>query len=147
MRHLAFWKTAAMQLKYKIVALSILPLILSVAVICMLVIFQNQQLGDQQARLIEDSILASKRAELKNYVAMAKSLIEPLYADGKGDEAAQQRVLEELRKLSFGIDGYFFVYDRQGRSLMHARQSELVGKYLWNMTDPHGLPVIQALLK
>ena len=136
-----------MQLKHKIVALGILPLILAIAVICALVMFQNRQLGEQQAQLIEDSILASKRAELKNYVEMAKSLIEPLYADGKGDEVAQQRVLEELRKLSFGIDGYFFVYDRQGRSLMHARQSDLVGKYLWNMTDPHGLPVIQALLK
>jgi len=136
-----------MQLKHKIVALGILPLILAVAVICALVIFQHRQLGDQQAQLIEDSILASKRAELKNYVEMAKSLIEPLYAGGQGDERAQQRVLEELSKLSFGIDGYFFVYDRQGRSLMHARQSELVGKYLWEMTDPHGLPVIQALLK
>ncbi|VVN89438.1 cache domain-containing protein [Pseudomonas fluorescens] len=136
-----------MQLKHKIVALGILPLILAVAVICALVIFQHRQLGDQQAQLIEDSILASKRAELKNYVEMAKSLIEPLYAGGQGDELAQQRVLEELSKLSFGIDGYFFVYDRQGRSLMHARQSELVGKYLWEMTDPHGLPVIQALLK
>jgi two-component system NarL family sensor kinase len=136
-----------MQLKHKIVALGVLPLILAVAVICALVIFQNRQLGEQQAQLIEDSILASKRAELKNYVAMAKSLIEPLYADGQNDQRAQQRVLEELRKLSFGIDGYFFVYDRQGRNLMHARQSELVGKYLWEMTDPHGLPVIQALLK
>ena len=136
-----------MQLKHKIVALGVLPLILVVAVICALVIFQNRQLGEQQAQLIEDSILASKRAELKNYVAMAKSLIEPLYADGQNDQQAQQRVLEELRKLSFGIDGYFFVYDRQGRNLMHARQSELVGKYLWEMTDPHGLPVIQALLK
>ncbi|MFW0756724.1 cache domain-containing protein [Pseudomonas sp. H11T01] len=136
-----------MQLKHKIVALGVLPLILAVAVICALVIFQNRQLGEQQAQLIEDSILASKRAELKNYVEMAKSLIEPLYANGQGDELAQQRVLEELRKLSFGIDGYFFVYDRQGRNLMHARQSELVGKYLWEMTDPHGLPVIQALLK
>src|SRR3546814_185094 len=56
-------------------------------------------------------------------------------------------ILEELRKLSFGINGYFFVYDRQGRSLMHARQSELVGQYLWDMKDPQGLPVIQALLK
>ncbi len=136
-----------MQLKHKIVALGVLPLILAVAVICALVIFQNRQLGEQQAQLIEDSILASKRAELKNYVEMAKSLIEPLYADGQNDQQAQQRVLEELRKLSFGIDGYFFVYDRQGRNLMHARQSELVGKYLWEMTDPHGLPVIQALLK
>jgi len=136
-----------MQLKHKIVALGILPLVLAIAVICALVISLNRQLGDQQAQLIEDSILASKRAELKNYVAMAQSLIAPLYDDGKGDAHAQQLVLEELRKLSFGINGYFFVYDRQGRSLMHSRQSELVGQYLWDMKDPHGLPVIQALLK
>ncbi|WP_433740347.1 cache domain-containing protein [Pseudomonas putida] len=136
-----------MQLKHKIVALGILPLVLAIAVICALVISLNRQLGDQQAQLIEDSILASKRAELKNYVEMAQSLIEPLYDDGHGDEHAQQQVLEELRKLSFGINGYFFVYDHEGRSLMHARQSELVGQYLWDMKDPHGLPVIQALLK
>ncbi|EJM16964.1 signal transduction histidine kinase [Pseudomonas sp. GM18] len=136
-----------MQLKHKIVALGILPLVLAIAVICALVISLNRQLGDQQAQLIEDSILASKRAELKNYVEMAQSLIAPLYDDGRGDERAQQQVLEELRKLSFGINGYFFVYDREGRSLMHARQSELVGQYLWDMKDPHGLPVIQALLK
>lgn len=136
-----------MQLKHKIVALGILPLVLAIAVICALVISLNRQLGDQQAQLIEDSILASKRAELKNYVEMAQSLIEPLYDDGHGDAHAQQQVLEELRKLSFGINGYFFVYDHEGRSLMHARQSELVGKYLWDMKDPHGLPVIQALLK
>ncbi|NVZ24314.1 cache domain-containing protein [Pseudomonas gingeri] len=136
-----------MQLKHKIVALGILPLVLAIAVICGLVISLNRQLGDQQAQLIEDSILASKRAELKNYVAMAQSLIAPMYDNGKGDAKAQQQVLEELRKLSFGINGYFFVYDHEGRSLMHARQSELVGQYLWDMKDPHGLPVIQALLK
>jgi len=135
-----------MQLKHKIVALGILPLVLAIAVICALVISLNRQLGDQQAQLIEDSILASKRAELKNYVEMAQSLIAPLYNDGQGDARAQQQVLEELRKLSFGLDGYFFVYDRNGRSLMHARQSDLVGKDLWDMKDPHGLPVIQALL-
>jgi len=122
-----------MQLKHKIVALGILPLVLAIAVICALVISLNRQLGDQQAQLIEDSILASKRAELKNYVEMAQSLIAPHYDDGKGDAHAQQQVLEELRKLSFGINGYFFVYDRQGRSLMHSRQSELVGQYLWDM--------------
>jgi two-component system NarL family sensor kinase len=136
-----------MQLKHKIVVLGILPLMLAISVICVLMISLNRQLGDQQAKLIEDSILASKRVELKNYVEMAQSLIASLYDNGHGDEHAQQHVLEELRRLSFGINGYFFVYDRQGRSLMHARQSELVGKYLWDMKDPQGLPVIQALLK
>ncbi|HEY0288773.1 MAG TPA: cache domain-containing protein [Pseudomonas sp.] len=136
-----------MQLKHKIVALGILPLILAVSVICALVIVQNQRLGEQQAQLIEDSILASKRAELKNYVEMAMSALAPIYESGRDDEQTKQHVLEELSKLSFGIDGYFFVYDRNGRNLMHPRQAALVGKDLWNMTDPQGLLVIRALLK
>ena len=135
-----------MQLKHKIVALGILPLILAVSVICALVIVQNQRLGEQQAQLIEDSILASKRAELKNYVEMAMSALAPIYESGRDDEQTKQQVLEELSKLSFGIDGYFFVYDRNGRNLMHPRQAALVGKDLWNMTDPQGLLVIRALL-
>ena len=133
-----------MQLKYKIVALGILPLILAVGVISALVIFQNQRLGEQQAQLIEDSILASKRAELKNYVEMAMSALAPVYESGRDDEQTKQKVLDELAKLSFGINGYFFVYDHNGRSLMHPRQAALVGQDLWSMTDPHGLPVIQA---
>ncbi|GAB3370145.1 hypothetical protein GCM10027514_02900 [Azotobacter armeniacus] len=48
-----------MQLKHKIVALSIL--LLAVAVICVLVIVQNQKLGEQQARLIENGIGARWR--------------------------------------------------------------------------------------
>ncbi len=135
-----------MQLKHKIAALSILPLLLAVAVVCALVLVQNQRLGEQQARLIESSILASKQAELKNYVEMALSTIAPLYDNGLDDAETKQKVLAALGRFSFGSDGYFFVYDRSGRNLMHPRQSELVGKDLWNMTDPNGLPVIQALM-
>jgi two-component system, NarL family, sensor kinase len=135
-----------MQLKHKIAALSILPLLLAVAVVCALVLFQNQRLGEQQAKLIESSILASKQAELKNYVEMALSTIAPLYNSGLDDDETKQKVLAALGRFSFGSDGYFFVYDRSGRNLMHPRQSELVGKDLWNMTDPNGLPVIQALM-
>lgn len=136
-----------MQLKHKIAALSILPLLLAVAVVCALVLFQNQRLGEQQAKLIESSILASKQAELKNYVEMALSTIAPLYDSGLDDDETKRKVLAALGRFSFGSDGYFFVYDRSGRNLMHPRQRELVGKDLWNMTDPNGLKVIQALMQ
>lgn len=135
-----------MQLKHKIVALGILPLLLAVAVICLLVSVHNQRLGEQQAQLIENAILASKRAELKNYTALALSVIEPLHAGGRGDAEARRQALDALARLSFGADGYFFVYDQHGRNLMHPRQAELVGQDLWNLTDAHGLPAIQALL-
>ncbi|MCG6541796.1 cache domain-containing protein [Pseudomonas sp. KSR10] len=136
-----------MQLKHKIAALSILPLLLAVAVVCALVLVQNQRLGEQQAQLIESSILASKQAELKNYVEMALSTIAPLYDGGLDDAETKQKVLAALGRFSFGSDGYFFVYDRSGLNLMHPRQRELVGQDLWEMTDPNGLKVIQALMR
>lgn len=136
-----------MQLKHKIVALGLLPMLLAVAVICALVSVQNQRLGEQQVQLIESAILSGKRAELKNYVAMALSVIAPLHAGGRGDARAQQQALDALAKISFGEDGYFFVYDAKGRNLMHPRQAELVGKDLLNMTDAHGLPAVRALLE
>ncbi|WP_028240894.1 cache domain-containing protein [Stutzerimonas azotifigens] len=136
-----------MQLRHKIVALSVLPLLIAVAAVCVLVIVQNQRLGEQQARLIESSILAGKRAELEHYVQMAGSLVAPLYDSGLDDAETRRQVLAVLARMSAGRDGYFFVYDRNGRNLMHPRQAELVGQDLWNMTDPDGLPVIQALLK
>ena len=122
-------------------------MLLAVAVVCLLVLIQNQRLGNQQAQLIEHSILGSKQAELKHYVEMALSTIAPLYESGRDDDETKRQVLALLERINFGSDGYFFVYDRSGKSLMHPRQATLVGKDLWNMTDPHGLPVIQALIR
>lgn len=136
-----------MQLKHKIVALSLLPMLLAVAVVCLLVLVQNQRLGNQQAQLIERSILSSKQTELKHYVEMALSTIGPLYESGLDDDETKRQVLALLARINFGSDGYFFVYDRNGKSLMHPRQGGLVGKNLWNMTDSHGLLVIQALIR
>lgn len=136
-----------MQLKHKIVTLSVLPLIVSVLFICILVFAQSRKLEEDQARLVESSIMAAKKAELKNYLGLAMSLIAPLYDSGADDDDTRQRALQILSRASFGLDGYFFVYDRHGKSLMHPRQAELVGKDLIGMTDNKGLLVIQALLK
>ncbi|MBC3468899.1 cache domain-containing protein [Pseudomonas sp. RW10S2] len=136
-----------MQLKHKIVTLSVLPLIVSVLFICILVFAQSRKLEEDQARLVESSIMAAKKAELKNYLGLAMSLIAPLYDSGADDDDTRQRALQILSRANFGLDGYFFVYDRHGKNLMHPRQAELVGKDLIGMTDNKGLLVIQALLE
>ncbi|HGM5578663.1 TPA: cache domain-containing protein [Pseudomonas putida] len=136
-----------MQLKHKIVTLSVLPLIVSVLFICILVFAQSRKLEEDQARLVESSIMAAKKAELKNYLGLAMSLIAPLYDSGADDAETREHALQILSRASFGLDGYFFVYDSHGKSLMHPRQADLVGKDLIDMTDNKGLLVIQALLK
>ncbi|PHV12583.1 histidine kinase [Chitinimonas sp. BJB300] len=135
-----------MTLKYKILALTVLPLLLAISAVGVLVKYRAGQLAEQQAALIEENFMAAKRTELKHYLGLALSSIERLYAAG-GDEAQSQAQAKAiLAKVNYGDDGYFFVYDTSGRNLVHPRQPDLVGHSLLNLTDPQGRYVIRALL-
>lgn len=135
-----------MQLKHKIAVLTVLPLLMAIAVMAVLVTYQARRLGEQQAALIEANALAGKQAELRHYVALARTAIGHLYDSGRVDAATLAQAKQILGNLGYGNDGYFFVYDRNGNSLVHPRLPRLVGRNQWNLTDPHGLHVIRALL-
>ena len=129
------------------------PDILKYTLILVLVVFaiviflkiRANQLAVQQAAVLEDSFLASKRTELKSYMDLALSLVGPLYNSGHDDAATKDKVKNILQKLSYGYDGYFFAYDAAGTNLVHPRQPGLIGKNLWEMTDVKGQHVIQLL--
>lgn len=61
-------------------------------------------------------------------------------------EAAQSEVKRILHSLTFGEDGYFFVYDGEGVNLVHPAQPELVGQPLITLRDGAGDLVIASLL-
>ena len=52
-------------------------------------------------------------------------------------------ILEEIGKIRFGKDGYIFVVSFDGVTLMNDTQRELIGKDIWDLTDPNGVKVIQ----
>ena len=136
-----------MRLKYKVVVLAVLPLIAAVAAIAILVAMQARELEQQQAAVLTDSMLAAKRAELQHYVQLAQTSIGHLYDSGRDDEAAKAEAKRILSEMNYGDDGYFFAYDVQGINLVHPRQTELVGRNLWDRKDSEGLPVIQRLIQ
>lgn len=96
---------------------------------------------------VEAAYVASKEAELRHYVLLATQAISHLYESGKNDEETSKRAKAILAKLEFGEDGYFFVYDLQGKNLMHPKLPQLVGRNLWDMTDNEGNPTIQRLIE
>lgn len=135
-----------MKLRQKIIVLAIAPLIVALIAIALAVRHQATILAQQQRATVEAAYLASKEAELKHYVSLAERSIAHLYDSGRNDEATMNEAKAILAKLDYGDDGYFFLYNLEGRNLMHPRQPELVGRDLWELRDVGGSPTIQRLI-
>lgn len=135
-----------MNLRTKIVALAVAPLLVALGLVAAAVWHQERDLAARERSLVEQSLLAQRRSELRSYVELAVSTVRPLYDAGRDDPATRQEALRRLAALDYGDDGYFFVYDLKGRSLMHSRQHELEGQDLWALTDSTGRRTIQDLI-
>ena len=135
-----------MNLRTKIVALAVAPLLIALVLVALAVRHQEHDLARRERALIEKSYMDQRRSELRSYVDLAVSIVRPLYDAGLDDEETRNEALRRLAALDYGDDGYFFVYDMQGRSLMHSRQPDLVGKNLWEMRDSRGRFTIQDLI-
>lgn len=135
-----------MKLKAKILLLAVAPLLVAIAVIGALLVVETRKLEQQQAQLLEDVLISTKRDELRNYISLALTSIDHLYGAGRDDEAAKEQARAILSSMNFGNDGYFYVYAYDGLNLVHPRQPELVGTNLWNMRDTDGTWVIRELI-
>ena len=136
-----------MRLKAKILSLAVAPLLLAIAVIGGLLVFETQRLERQQAQVLEEVLLNTKRDELRSYIELALTSIEHLYGAGRDDEAAKEQAKAILSSMKFGVDGYFFVYANDGLNIVHPRMPDLVGQNLWNMRDTNGTYVIRELIQ
>jgi len=135
-----------MRLKAKLLFVAAVPLLVSLALIAAAVMLQQRELARREHALVEGGYLSARRAELRNYVQLAMSMVKPLVDAGGDQAAAQAQAMRLLQSLDYGDDGYFFVYDMHGTVLMHPRQRDLVGKDLSELRDARGNATIQTLL-
>lgn len=135
-----------MSLKAKILLLALLPLLVLTASVTLIAVNQVHSLSELEIRTFEDTLLESKKTELRHYVSLALTSIEHLYQQSELSEAqAQERVKQILHHLTYGEDGYFFVYDRDGTNLVHPIIPELVGRNLLDLQDANGDFIIRNL--
>ncbi|WP_432472544.1 cache domain-containing protein [Amphritea sp. HPY] len=141
-------KRVVTSLKTKMLLLSIIPLIIVTVAITLISLNQARQLSEQEIQTFEENLLRSKRQELQHYVGLAMTSIAHVVAEAEpGDKVAEAEVRRILHSLTFGDDGYFFVYDKQGVNLVHPIQPELVGQNLSGLQDRNGKYVIRDLLQ
>ena len=135
-----------MRLKAKLLVVAAIPLLLSLALIAAAVQLQQRELARREHALVEGGYLSARRAELKNYVQLAMSMIAPMVQSRDDVAGSKERAMRLLEAMEYGDDGYFFVYDLHGTVLMHPRQHDLVGRDLSGLRDPQGNATIQDLL-
>jgi two-component system NarL family sensor kinase len=127
--------------------LATVPLVLGMAGIAMLVTNQARVLAEAEIRVLEQELLDAKRDELRNYLAIARTAINPIYGRAGPDDAqAKLRVTQILSAMIYGREGYFFVFDYEGTNLVAPRQTELIQRNWAGLTDPAGTPIVDALI-
>lgn len=136
-----------MQLRHQILALAILPLVLTITLITAFTTWQSSTLAESSISTFERNMLRAKETELLNLTNLALSAIKDVYekADAN-DESAKEHVKQILTSLDYGQDGYFFVYDYDGNSIVHPRQSFRPGRNWLALVDPDGDQVIANLI-
>ncbi len=136
-----------MKLRWAIVLLAVLPLLAASIGMAWIVQQRSKVVAQMQAASVQPVLLAARQAELQNYVSLARSAIAHLVRDAVPDPQAQAQALEVLRRLEFGHDGYFFVYDFQGRNLLNPREPQTQGQIQLQVQDRSGRYTVQRLIE
>lgn len=117
------------------------------AAISVLVATQARSLAEQEIAELESQLIAAKKNELKNYLALARAAISTDYGRAlPDDEAAKLKVTQTLAQMLYGSDGYFFVYDYDGTNLVAPRQTELINANWSGLADASGTPIVDELI-
>ncbi|MBO6757960.1 MAG: cache domain-containing protein [Roseibium sp.] len=137
-----------MTFKTKLLLITILPLIAVSALIGSATYFQARHLIEAETIAVKQRILANKRQEIRHYISLAMTSIERIYdREPGGRDAAQEQVKNILHNMTFGEDGYYFVYQLDGTNIVHPKLGHLVGEKWWDLQDPEGDYVIRNLIK
>jgi two-component system, NarL family, sensor kinase len=135
-----------MRLRWAVILIAVLPLVVASTAVAWMVTQRSRVLADLHLAAVEPVLLAARKAELQSFVNLGRSSIAHLVRDGMPDAAAQQQALAILKRLEFGHDGYFFVFDFEGQTLLYPRQPKLEGQNLFELRDRNGRYPIQRLL-
>lgn len=132
----------------KLFLMATLPLVLVVALIATLVAGQARLTSEREIAALERALIEAKRDELRNYMSMARTAFGIIYGNAAPDDfRAKREVAQILAAMIYGRDGFFFVYDYDGKNIVSPRQTWLIEKNWKGLTDIEGTPVVDRLIE
>ena len=138
--------TRRYRLKFFLMAAA--PLLLAMGAIAVLVTLQSRALAEREIASLEVQLLEAKKDELRNYISIARTAIGATYGNAlPEDEDAQRQVMQTLAAMIYGQDGYFFVFDYDGKNLVAPRQTQLINENWLGLEDANGVPITSEFIR
>ncbi|MDG1280152.1 MAG: cache domain-containing protein [Pseudorhodobacter sp.] len=139
------WKLSYGQ---KVFLLATVPLVLAMLTLGILVGREAREMSEREIAGLESQMIAAKKAELRNYLSIARTAFGPIYGNAlPDDEEAKTEVLQILAAMTYGNEGFFFVYDYEGTNLVSPRQTWLIERNWKGLKDAEGTPVVGKLIE
>ncbi|MBM1219156.1 cache domain-containing protein [Ponticoccus sp. SC2-23] len=145
---LTLWNRLQLGYAQKLFILAAVPMILAVAGITAVVAIQSRASAERELEQLETQLIEAKKRELRNYVTQARNAVFFLYGNARVDDIDRKdRVQRILSAMIYGDEGFFFVYDYDGKNIVSPRQTWLINTNQIDYTDSEGTPVVQEYIQ
>ncbi|WP_076918321.1 methyl-accepting chemotaxis protein [Pseudoalteromonas sp. SK18] len=132
-----------LSLKTKLLLLAVLPLIVLLISFMAGSYYLEMQNQQQNFNEFKTKLIADKQTLLRTEIEIGSKVVQYQLAQGNEQDAK-----DALRDLTFGEDGYYFIYDTDGISVFHALLGDAIeGQNKIGMTDPNGKKIVVGLLE
>ncbi|MBU4609320.1 cache domain-containing protein [Achromobacter sp. GG226] len=128
------------------IGLSLLLLLGALAWVMSTVERQTLRLVAEERERVQSLYVHARERELQHYVLLARAATERLAAEGGEMAPRKRQALAVLARMRFGQDGYFFVYDRDGRVLLDPGQMDTPGVEFCEPDEPAGQQQAKLIL-
>ncbi|NOH95990.1 methyl-accepting chemotaxis protein [Vibrio sp. 99-70-13A1] len=130
-------------IRKRLYILSIFPLLIITIGMMTLSYMELNNLNKKQIQTTHESMMEIKKTELRSYVDIAKTALNPIIASNGTREDA----INTLKEINFGENGYIFGYTSKGVRVLQGQSDAGVGENFFNLQDKKGNYLIQDLLK
>ncbi|KJR25431.1 chemotaxis protein [Vibrio navarrensis] len=133
----------SLTIRKRLYILSIVPVVTIALGMMWFTYLKTVAFNEQQFSVTHENMMRMKQEELKNYIQMAESAVQPLLKKN----APLSEALPILKEMQYGDSGYIFGYDSKGTRVFLGKSEKGVGENFLNLQDQKGNYLIKDLLK
>ena len=116
----------------------------------LLVIIAIISMATWDAHRLKAELLAAEQQKTRNLVEAAKETVRGFYQrsqNGEFDDAAGQYLARlAIRAMHYGAGEYFFIYDDQGKNIVHGFKPEREGNNFLDAKDANGFAYMPSMI-